>query len=272
MKVCFVGGGNMASAMIGGLLRSGMPAGSVTVVDVDTGQRERLGARFGIRAFETAAPALAGTDCVVLAVKPQQVRRVAASLSPLLDGQLVVTIAAGIRTSDLARWLGGYQRIARAMPNTPALIGQGIAGLYAAPALSQDDRARVERILGAVGSVLWVEREALVDAVTAVSGSGPAYVFMMIESLEAAAVGVGFDPEQARRLALATFTGASNLAAADAEPPAALRARVTSKGGTTERGIAELEAGGLRALIAAAVQAANQRAVALGDESGSDPQ
>jgi pyrroline-5-carboxylate reductase len=271
MKVCFIGGGNMASAMIGGLLKSGVPAGAVTVVDVDASQRERLVARFGVRTFEAAAPAVAGSDCVVLAVKPQQVRLVAAGLAPLLEGQLVLTIAAGIRTADLARWLGGHHRIARAMPNTPALIGQGIAGLYAGPALSPDDRACAERILGAVGSVLWVEREALVDAVTAVSGSGPAYVFMMIESLEAAAVGVGFDPAQARRLALATFTGASNLAAADAEPPAVLRARVTSKGGTTERGIAALEAGGLRALIAAAVQAANERAVALGDESGSEP-
>jgi len=271
MKVCFIGGGNMASAMIGGLLKSGVPADSVTAVDVDAGQRERLALRFGIRAFEAAAPAMAGSDCVVLAVKPQQVRNVAAGLAPLLDGQLVVTIAAGIRTADLARWLGGYERIARAMPNTPALIGQGIAGLYAAPALLADDRARVERILGAVGSVLWVEREALVDAVTAVSGSGPAYVFMMIESLEAAAAEVGFDPAQARQLALATFAGASSLAAADAEPPAVLRARVTSKGGTTERGIAALEAGGLRALVSTAVQAANLRAIELGDESGSEP-
>ena len=270
MKVCFVGGGNMASAMIGGLLKSGLAVESVSAVDVDAGQRARLSERFGIRVFDAAAPAIAGSDCVVLAVKPQQVRNVAAGLAPLLDGQLVVTIAAGIRTADLARWLGGYERIARAMPNTPALIGQGIAGLYAAPALSSDDRARVERILGAVGGVLWVEREALVDAVTAVSGSGPAYVFMMIEALEAAATGVGFDAAQARQLALTTFAGAANLAAADAEPPAVLRARVTSKGGTTERGIAALEAGGLHALIAEAVQAANRRAVELGDESGSD--
>ena len=271
MKVCFIGGGNMASAMIGGLLKSGLAADSVTAVDVDAAQRERLAARFGVRAFDSAPPAIAGSDCVVLAVKPQQVRNVAAGLAPLLDGQLVVTIAAGIRTADLARWLGGYDRIARAMPNTPALIGQGIAGLYAGPALSPEDRSRVERILGAVGSVLWVEREALIDAVTAVSGSGPAYVFMMIESLEAAAAAVGFGPAQARQLALATFAGASNLAAADAEPPELLRERVTSKGGTTERGISALEAGGLRALVAQAVHAANRRAIALDEESGRAP-
>jgi pyrroline-5-carboxylate reductase len=157
------------------------------------------------------------------------------------------------------------------MPNTPALIGQGIAGLYAGPQLPGEDRASVERILGAVGQVLWVDREALIDAVTAVSGSGPAYVFMMIEALEAAAQGVGFDAAQARQLALATFAGAANLAAGDAEPPAVLRARVTSKGGTTERGIAALEAGGLHGLVAGAVQAANLRAVELGEESGRDP-
>ncbi len=271
MKVCFIGGGNMASAMIGGLLKSGLAPEAISAVDVDAGQRARLAERFGIRAFDAAGPAIAGSDCIVLAVKPHQVRQVAAGLAPLLDGQLVVTIAAGIRTADLGRWLGGYDRIARAMPNTPALIGQGIAGLYAAPDLAADDRARVERILGAVGGVLWVERETLVDAVTAVSGSGPAYVFLMIESLEAAAAGVGFDPVQARQLALATFAGAANLAAVDAEPPAVLRARVTSKGGTTERGIAALEAGGLRALVAQAVHAANRRAIELGDESGSEP-
>ncbi len=270
MKVCFIGGGNMASAMIGGLLKSGLAADSISAVDVDAGQRERLAERFAIRTHDTAAGAVAGCDCVVLAVKPQQVRNVAAGLAPLLDGQLVVTIAAGVRTADLARWLGGHDRIARAMPNTPALIGQGIAGLYAGPGLSSDDRARVERILGAVGDVLWVAREAQIDAVTAVSGSGPAYVFMMIEALEAAAAGVGFDAAQARRLALATFAGAANLAAVDAEPPAALRARVTSKGGTTECGIAALEAGGLHRLVAEAVQAANRRAVELGDESGRD--
>jgi pyrroline-5-carboxylate reductase len=271
MKVCFIGGGNMASAMIGGLLKSGLSADSVSAVDVDAGQRERLAQRFGIRTCDAAADALAGSDCVVLAVKPQQVRNVAAGLAPLLDGQLVVTIAAGIRTADLARWLGGYDRIARAMPNTPALIGQGIAGLYAGPQLPGEDRASVERILGAVGQVLWVDREALIDAVTAVSGSGPAYVFMMIEALEAAAQGVGFDAAQARQLALATFAGAANLAAGDAEPPAVLRARVTSKGGTTERGIAALEAGGLHGLVAGAVHAANVRAVELGEESGKDP-
>lgn len=270
MKVCFIGGGNMASAMIGGLLNSGVDSSGISVVDVDPGQRERLSDRFGVQAFETPAPALAGSDCVVLAVKPQQVQSVARTLAALLHGQLVVTIAAGIRSVDLSRWLGDYSRVARAMPNTPALVGMGISGLYAGPALAAADRLQVERILGAVGSVLWVGQESLIDGVTAVSGSGPAYVFLLIEALEAAAGQVGFDAAQSRQLALATFAGAATLAARDAEPPATLRARVTSRGGTTERGVAALESGGVRSVVAQAVLAANQRAVELGDEFAQD--
>jgi pyrroline-5-carboxylate reductase len=221
-----------------------------------------------VRTFDNAPAALSGSDCVVLAVKPQQVRAVAQAIGPALTGQLVLTIAAGIRTADLARWLGGHSRVARAMPNTPALVGQGVSGLYAAAAPGSADRQLVEHILGAVGSVLWVEREPLIDAVTAVSGSGPAYVFLLIEALEAAALEAGFDAAQARQLALATFCGASTLAATDAEPPAVLRARVTSKGGTTERGVAALEAGGVRQAMAQAVAAAGRRAVELADEFG----
>jgi len=268
MKVCFVGGGNMASALIGGLLKSGVVARNLSVVEVEAAQRQRLETRFGIATFDDVRPAVAGSDCVVLAVKPQQVHAVAQSLGPALTGQLVLTIAAGIRTVDLGRWLRGYARLARAMPNTPALVGQGVAGLYAGPALEAADRALVERILGAVGSVIWVDSEALVDAVTAVSGSGPAYVFLLIEALEAAALDIGFDAVQARQLALATFAGASTLAATDSEPPAMLRARVTSRGGTTERGVAALEAGGVRAAMLHAVRAAQQRALELGDEFG----
>ncbi|MBC7781837.1 MAG: pyrroline-5-carboxylate reductase [Proteobacteria bacterium] len=271
MNLCFVGGGNMACALIGGLLRNGFAAGDLTVIDVDVAQRERLSARFGVAVFATvaaAASAVAASDCVVLAVKPQHVRGVAQALQPLRASQLVVTIAAGVRIVDLARWLGGHHRIARAMPNTPALIGQGIAGLYAGAALEAADRGVVERILGAVGAVLWVEREVQIDALTAVSGSGPAYVFLLIEALEAAAREVGFDATQSRQLALATFAGASALAASDVDPPEVLRARVTSPGGTTERGIAAFEAGGVRAAFVRAVTAANQRASELGDAYG----
>jgi pyrroline-5-carboxylate reductase len=270
MNVCFIGGGNMASALIGGLIKGGTPPAQLRALEIDATQRARLAAQFGIGVFDSAAPALAGTDCLVLAVKPQQVRALAQSIAPLLAGQLVLTICAGIRTVDLARWLGGHARIARAMPNTPALIGQGVSGLYADAALGADDRRAVERILAAVGSALWVDREPLIDAVTAVSGSGPAYVFLLIEAFEAAACASGLSAEQARALVLGTFGGASALAAQSPEPPQTLRARVTSRGGTTERGIAALEAGGVRETVARAVAAAHQRAIELGTEFGAD--
>lgn len=268
MKACFIGAGNMASALIGGLLAGGTPAADLSAVDIDPGQRDRLAARHGVTTHEHGATALATADCVVLAVKPQQLPAVAAALAAHVAGRLVVTIAAGVRIADLSRWLGGHARIVRAMPNTPALIRQGISGLYAAPEVTAADRERAARILGAVGEVIWVDREPLIDAVTAVSGSGPAYVFLCIEALEEAAIAAGFTPAQARSLAVRTFAGAGALAAAESEPPAVLRARVTSRGGTTERGIAALEAGGLRAAMREAVAAALSRAVELGDESG----
>lgn len=268
MKACFIGAGNMASALIGGLVAGGARAADLSAVDIDPAQRERLAARHGVATHDRAEPAVAAADCVVLAVKPQQLPGVAAALAPHIGGRLVVTIAAGVRIADLSRWLGGHARIVRAMPNTPALIRQGISGLYAEPPVGVADRDLATRILGAVGEVIWVEREALIDAVTAVSGSGPAYVFLCIEALEEAAIAAGFTPEQARALAVRTFSGAGALAAAEAEPPAVLRARVTSRGGTTERGIAALEAGGLRAAMREAVAAALRRAVELGDESG----
>jgi len=268
MRACFIGAGNMASALIGGLLAGGARAEDLRAVDIDPGQRERLAARHRVPVFSEAGPALAGADCVVLAVKPQQLPALAAELGPAVAGRLVLTLAAGVRIADLSRWLGGHGRIVRAMPNTPALIGQGIAGLYAGSAVGEGDRALATRILAAVGEVLWVDDEPMIDAVTAVSGSGPAYVFLCIEALEEAAVAAGFAPAQARVLAVRTFAGAGALAAAEPESPAVLRARVTSRGGTTERGVAALEAAGLRAAMREAVSAALRRAVELGDESG----
>ena len=270
MKVCFLGGGNMAGALIGGLIRGGVPADRLCAVDIDPAQRARLHEQYAIVAFETPQQALPGCDCVVLAVKPQQVQALARSIAPQLSGQLIVTICAGIGTGDLGRWLGGHRRIVRAMPNTPALIGQGVSGLYAQAALAVEDRRAAERILGAVGSVIWVEREALIDAVTAVSGSGPAYVFLLIEAFEAAAIEAGLDAAQARALVTGTFVGAAALDAQSSESPATLRARVTSRGGTTERGIAALEAGSVRTLAAQAVAAAHLRAIELGSEFGKD--
>jgi pyrroline-5-carboxylate reductase len=206
----------------------------------------------------------------VLAVKPQQLREAAQALRPLLGRQLVITIAAGVRIRDLSRWLGGYPRIVRVMPNTPALAGAGISGLYAGGAVSAAGRAAAQRILGAVGATLWVGAEDDLDAVTAVSGSGPAYVYYFIEALERAARELGLAASAARRLALETFSGALRLAAHSGEPPATLRDRVTSKGGTTERALASMEAERVQDAIVRAVKAAAARSRELGDELGTD--
>jgi pyrroline-5-carboxylate reductase len=204
----------------------------------------------------------------VLAVKPQQLREVAERLRPLLGGQLVISIAAGIRAGDIARWLGGHTNLVRAMPNTPALIRAGITGLCALPGVGAGGRAGAERILGAVGQTLWLDDESLLDAVTAASGSGPAYVFYFIEALQDAALALGLAQGDARRLALATFLGAARLAADSAEEAAVLRARVTSKGGTTERAIGVLDEARVKQHIVRAVAAAAERSRELGDEFG----
>lgn len=266
-KVSLVGGGNMAAAIAGGLIASGMPPTHIEVVEIDADARTRLAASLGVQVR-------AGLDeaslhpMVVLAVKPQQLPEVASSLRPRLSGHWVLSIAAGVRTADLARWLGGYSQLVRAMPNTPAMVGAGMTGLFAQPDVAQDARSAAEAVMRAVGSVVWVGDEGLLDAVTAVSGSGPAYVFYLIESLEAAAVAEGLAPAAARQLALQTFFGATKLALESGEEPAVLRARVTSKGGTTERGIAALEDAAIKVGIAQAVAAARQRSIALGDELG----
>src|SRR3990172_8046465 len=264
MNITFIGGGNMAGAIIGGLLNKGYAAGALRVVEIAPAARQRLEQQFGVRTYAAVSPDAADSDWVVFAVKPQQVREAAIALKPLLSRQLVISIAAGIRATDLSRWLGGYQKLARAMPNTPALIGAGCTGVYALPGAGSEDKSRVDAILGAVGSTLWLEREEQLDAVTAVSGSGPAYVFYFIEALQQAAQELGFDPAAARELALGTFSGAVKLAAGGSEDLATLRSRVTSKGGTTERAIASMEADQIRARIVTAVRAAAQRSRELG--------
>jgi pyrroline-5-carboxylate reductase len=198
------------------------------------------------------------------------VRAVARELATLLKRQVVLTIAAGIRLSDLSRWLLGYRRLVRAMPNTPALIGAGIAGLYALPGVDSEGRARAAGVLEAVGGILWCELEEALDAVTAVSGSGPAYVFYFLEALDAAAREVGFTPAEARRLAFATFSGAIRLAEQSDSEPAILRAQVTSKGGTTESAIAALDEARVKAAVVAAVKAAAERAKDLGERFGGE--
>lgn len=270
MNILFIGGGNMAAAIIGGLVAKGWPVASLHAVDVMPDALSRLERRFGIGTSADGAAASAAADCIVLAVKPQQMREVAAALAPVLKKQLVISIAAGIRGSDLVRWLGATAQIVRAMPNTPALVAAGITGLYAMPGVSPTQRRDAENILTAVGTTFWVDRESDLDAVTAVSGSGPAYVFYFIEALEQAGRELGLSPDIARQCALATFAGAIKLAAGDGADPATLRARVTSKGGTTERAIAALDDADVKAAFIRAVRAAAERSAELGAALGKD--
>ncbi|MDR0480703.1 MAG: pyrroline-5-carboxylate reductase [Gallionellaceae bacterium] len=268
MNVCFIGGGNMAGAMIGGLLQRGFRPEQLRAVEIDAANRERLRASHGIAVLEQLSQAaVQDCDLVVLAVKPQQLRAVAASLKPLLSGQVVLSIAAGIRLADLARWLGGNGALARAMPNTPALVGAGMTGLYGAH-LSPLQREQIEIIAQATGAFVWVDNETDMDAVTAISGSGPAYFFYFIEALEQAGRELGLPDATARQLAVETALGAARLAASSAEDPAVLRARVTSKNGTTERALLSMEASQVKQHIIAAAKAAAERARELGDELG----
>lgn len=270
MKICFIGGGNMAIALIGGLLGKGYSAAEISVVEIDAGNRTRLQRDFAVRVFEDIAQGIAGSGIVIFAVKPQQLRDVAKQIAPILTGQLLISIAAGIRAVDLSQW-SDSQAVVRAMPNTPALIRSGITGLYALPAVSGAQREQAQGILAAVGETLWFEDERILDAVTAISGSGPAYVFYFIEALQKAALELGLDSDQARRLSLATFLGASKLAAAGNEDISVLRARVTSKNGTTERALLSLAANNVADHIVQAAKAAADRAREMGDELSDSP-
>jgi pyrroline-5-carboxylate reductase len=270
MRITFLGGGNMATALIGGLAERGFAGADIQVIDLQADSRTRLAGRFGVRAVDAVDEAALDCEVLVLAVKPQQLRAALAPLAGRLRAQLLVSIAAGIRLADIARWLGGYRRLVRAMPNTPALIGAGVTGLFADPSVDAAGREAAARILAAVGSTVWVADEAQMDAVTAVSGSGPAYVFHFIEALEAGGRSLGFDEATARRLAIDTVLGAARLAAGSDEAPGVLRERVTSKGGTTEAALASLAASGVFDAIVRAVQAAAARGRELGDELGKD--
>lgn len=267
MNICFIGGGNMATALIGGLLKCDFTAEQLRVVEINADSRARLQKEFGVRATAELADGVAGSNILLLAVKPQQLREVAGQLAPLLTGQLLISIAAGIRAADLSRWLKS-DNLVRAMPNTPALIQSGMTGLYALSAVSETQRLLAEDILEAVGETLWVQDETMLDAVTAISGSGPAYVFYFIEALQQAARDLGFEADDARRLALATFLGASTLAAGSDEDASVLRARVTSKNGTTERALLSMDASQVKQHIIAAAHAAAVRSKEMGDELG----
>ena len=267
MIICFIGGGNMTTALIGGLLGRGYTVAQLRVVEINADSRARLQQQFGVPATADLAAGVAGSAVIVLAVKPQQLREVAVQLASLLAGQLLLSIAAGIRATDLAIWCNS-QTIVRAMPNTPALIGSGMTGLYALPSVSAAQREHAQAILAAVGETLWLQDEAMLDAVTAISGSGPAYVFYFIEALQQAARELGFSAEDARRLSLATFLGASKLAASSSEDASVLRARVTSKNGTTERALLSMASSHVAEHIAQAAQAAAARSREMGAELG----
>ena len=268
MKLSFIGGGNMAAALIAGLAGQMTAGENIHVVDPNPGQLERL-ASFGVTTSGSIDAQVAGSDVIVLAVKPQQMKDVAAALAPFLQGQpLLLSIAAGIRSADLSRWLGDYAAIVRCMPNTPALIGQGITGMVAMAAVSDEHKTAADNIMKAVGQTVWLDHEDLIDPVTVVSGSGPAYVFFFIEAMQQAAVELGLSPEQGKQLALATFTGAAQLAAQSSDDVAVLRERVTSKGGTTYAALQSMEGAGVKQAIVAAVKAAAARGVELGDELG----
>lgn len=267
MKICFIGGGNMATALIGGLLAQGFKAGDLSVVEINADNRARLTADFGVRCCADLAAGMQGCACIVFAVKPQQLHEVASQLAPMLTGQLLISIAAGIRASDLARWANSTA-IVRAMPNTPALIQSGMTGLFALPNVAAAQRAQAEQILAAVGKTLWLQDETMLDALTAVSGSGPAYVFYLIEAMQAAAIELGFNAAEARLLSQETFLGAAKLALASDDDVSILRQRVTSKNGTTERALLSLEANHVKQHIISAAHAAAARSREMGDELG----
>jgi pyrroline-5-carboxylate reductase len=265
--LAFVGGGNMACAILGGLVAAGHPASRVVVVEPHAPQADIVREKFGVRVEAGGGGALAGTDIVVWAVKPQVFSEAAVPCAPFVGQALHLSVMAGIRSDAIARATGA-ERVVRAMPNTPALIGEGIAGLFARAAVTAADRAAIELVLAPTGETLWVNRESDLDAVTALSGSGPAYVFFFLEAMMQAAADMGLGAEQGRRLAQATIKGATALARASDESPETLRARVTSKGGTTHAAITAMEAAGVKPAIVAALRAAQARAKALGDEFG----
>jgi pyrroline-5-carboxylate reductase len=269
-SVVFIGGGNMADAMIGGMLKNGFAAAQLRAVEVDGAARRRLFEKYRIECIAQARGAIRAGEVVVFAVKPQQMREAARFSGLKPNANLVVSIAAGVPLASLAGWLGGHAKLVRAMPNTPALIGAGMTGLYALPEVSAAERKQAEAILGAVGATVWIEDEALMDVVTAVSGSGPAYVFWFIEQLAAAGEALGLTRGISQQLAVQTVLGSAKLAAQSSDGPAVLRERVTSKGGTTEAALKAFEEQKLAERFLRAIEAARDRGAELGAQMGTD--
>ena len=266
-RIAFIGGGNMASAIMGGLIAQGLPATQITVVEPFKAARDALKNKFGIDALPSASDALAGAEFVVWAVKPQTFKDAAAPVAVHTASALHLSVAAGITTDSIAQWLG-TGRIVRAMPNTPALVGKGMTGLFACTDVNAEGKALIERVIGTTGQFVWVDAEDKLDAVTALSGSGPAYVFLFLEAMTQAGVDMGLSAEQAYQLAVATFQGASELAARSDEPASVLRERVTSKGGTTYAAITHMQQAGLPEHFIAALRKAETRAKELAAEFG----
>ena len=262
-NIVFIGGGNMAQALVGGLVKAGRTAASIIVIDPSEGTRRRCVGQFGVTARSAAGPFLEMADIVVWAVKPQNFEAAAAPCTAYVGKALQVSVMAGVRSETVVAATGS-ERVVRVMPNTPALIGQGIAGLFARAAVTDDDRAEAIALLAPTGELIWVGEEAQLDAVTALSGSGPAYVFLLLEALLDAARQIGLPAPAARRFVEQTVAGSAALAAASPDSPAELRRIVTSPGGTTEAAMAVLEAKGVREAFIAAVLAAHAKAEALG--------
>jgi len=265
--LAFIGGGNMASAIIGGLIKQGTPANHILVVEPFAEARQRLSHQFGVRVLAHADATLQEAGLVIWAVKPQTFKEAAQQAAGYCQSALHLSVAAGIRSSSIANWLQ-TERVVRAMPNTPALVGLGQTGLFARTAVTATDKAWIEHVVATTGALLWVDDEPLLDAVTAISGSGPAYVFFFIEAMVEAGVKMGLTPAQATQLAIGTFEGASALAKTANEPPSILRERVTSKGGTTYAALTSMQDAHVSELFQTALQAAQQRAHDLGNEFG----
>lgn len=269
-SIGFIGGGNMARSLIGGLIADHYPNKLISVAEPDANVRGKLAADFSIEVLEDNQQLASSVDVLVLAVKPQMMKQVTEGLRDSVQSKhpLIVSIAAGIRSANLDEWLGGGIAVVRTMPNTPSLVGSGAAGLYANSLVSEEQKAVAESILRAVGLTLWLQDEKQIDAVTALSGSGPAYFFLILEALEAAGAKLGLPQESARLLALQTAYGAAKMALESTEDAATLRQRVTSPGGTTEQALKVLEEGNIRELFAQALSAANKRSEELADMFG----
>lgn len=266
LHITFIGGGNMATAMLSGLKINGFAMQHICVVEPNAEKRAQLAAQFSVQVSDNIN--VDQSNIIILAIKPQQLKDVCANLNTALSQQLIISIAAGIRTKDISRWLNGYTQIVRVMPNTPAQIQAGVSALYARDEVTQSQRDATMQILKAIGKTLWLKDENEMDAVTAISGSGPAYVFYLIEALTEAAIKLGLSPENARLLALETFAGASLLATQSPLPVETLRAQVTSKGGTTEQGVLVLETSNIKEIIYQTAKAASEKSVILGDALG----